>query len=110
MIRDAGEVYSVQYTKKIGSVYRSVYCIYICILPCYTTLSSNNTSRLYTSTLLPHLYDSQERETNKKSIIIIIVFITYDMILKITQQHTYYYFDDIHVCVCVLTVHVVVGE
>ena len=24
--------------------YRSVYCIYICILPCYTTLSSNNTS------------------------------------------------------------------
>ena len=48
--REAGEVY----TKKIGSVYRSVYCTYICILPCYTTLSSINTSRLYT--LLQHLY------------------------------------------------------
>ena len=46
MIRDAGEVYSVQYTKKSGRVYRSVYCIYICILTCYTTLSSINTSRL----------------------------------------------------------------
>ena len=51
MIRDAGEVYSVQYTKKIGSVYRSVYCIYICILTCYTTLSSINTSRLQYSTV-----------------------------------------------------------
>ena len=43
--RVAGEVYK----KKIGSVYRSVYCTYICILTCYTTLSSINTSRLYTS-------------------------------------------------------------
>ena len=48
--REAGEVY----TKKIGSVYRSVYCTYICILPCYTTLSSIDTSRFYT--LLPLLY------------------------------------------------------
>jgi len=40
-----------RYTKKIGSVYRSVYCIYICTLPCYTTLSSINTyfSMIYTS-------------------------------------------------------------
>ena len=50
VFKGAGEVS----TKNIGSVYRSVYCIYMCILPCYTTLSSNNTSRLYT--LLPHLY------------------------------------------------------
>ena len=47
--REAGEVY----TKKIGSVYRSVYCTYIYILQCYTTLSSINTSRFYT--LLPLL-------------------------------------------------------
>jgi hypothetical protein len=51
--------YFYSYTKKIGFVYRSVYCIYICILPCYTTLSSINTSRLYI--LLPHLYSDVVR-------------------------------------------------